>query len=379
MDYQQIKDSLTNDVLKKYIPDSELIPGTINTFIDKLNNYPETDITQPFDAEYLKRKLSFLSSNYPEYIASILILGKTENDHLLPNLNTYSLVTEFDWDDLNIQTIANAESIVKEAQEHIQSLLKNDSITAKNVNSILKDIEPLADAEPYNDIRNIYWMLYCEFRVTLQFMKPKPKWDFFFTIGAKPIDWLRIRGNDDTLALKYLHENSIDDYVEHPKIFCDELLTSVKNGCVSESGTKPDDKPTKTSLEPNDSSWTIELLPSAINKKGKHDNKVTINDQTHIISDKLFDFIYTVIWIQKNKVAQGLYKYHKNLNDELKEMKPNDYEYPDWCCSDDAHAKTRVKANVKKRLDYELIIYKDDYYSCNPEISLKNITLNPYT
>jgi len=282
MDYQQIKDSLTPKVLSQYFKNLEEIPGAINTFIEKHNNYQHTNISQPFNANNIKRKLSFLCSNYPGFIASILILGKTESDHIISDLSKISATDNFDWKNLNIQTIANAESIVKNAQKSIQTLLSKDSITAKDINQVLIEIEPLSGAEPFNDIRRIYWMMYCEFRVTLQFIKPEPKWDFFFTIGNQPKDWFNIRGIKDVPALKYLNEHTIEEYGDDSNEFSNGLITSVKNGCVSDNGSDESSSKEEDEKKENNAN-SPKTVKKADSKKTTSRKEFNIKDITEIV------------------------------------------------------------------------------------------------
>jgi len=202
------------------------------------NNYENKSIQQPIDSKYFFNELVFLCSNYELLVGSVLSLGRKESAHLLPDLKNYRTDEPINWDDLRIETIANAEYLFSEAQKTVNDLLLNPSPSNQICNRILDQIKPLAGAKAYYDIRRIYWMLFCELRVTLQFQKPDPNWNFFFNIGDHPENWFNLRGENDVCVLKYINEHTWEEYQTDSGGFRSGALKAAKGDCVSEPGSK---------------------------------------------------------------------------------------------------------------------------------------------
>ena len=255
MNYTKIEkelNSIPTKIVHQYFTERTAIPGAKIHLLNKLKKFPEMKAVQPISYTYFKNNFSHLCANYPELMISIVKVGKEEPDHLVHDLKKVSINKAIEWDNLMISTIASAETLFQNAQKEIRDIVLNNVKLRKRITKVLKNIEPLAGAEPYNDIRRIYWMLYCELRIVLQFHKPDPNWNFSFTIGEHPEHWFKLRGEKDVPALRYLSEHSIEEYEKKPDDFKDGLLSAVKGDCVSEAppSSPPDiDEPKPHDME----------------------------------------------------------------------------------------------------------------------------------
>jgi len=357
--------NIKSDLIPLYFQNVKEFNKAKTILLKKLKDNEYTNMTacQPVDQKYLSRIFEYSCSYYEQLIGSLLLLGKEDPNLLLPDLNKNRNDKPINWGKLKIHTIANAESLFQKAQKEIYDIISTNDQSKKRINNVLKEIKPLLGAEPYNDIRRIYWMLYCELRIILQFHKPFPNWDFFFKIGNHPEHWFSLRGERDVPALKYLCENSLDEYENNPKEFQDGLLSDVKAGCVSDNGDTPpeaiaiditEDIPHQINLFEK-----IELIPrnniaeEIFGKEHKNIASITKSGKTevYILPDEQFVYLYLLaverkiykdkIWIWRNEEispkAKGILKDKLGIKRVMK-----------WFT--DGGQKATVMSNINKKI-----------------------------
>jgi len=207
-------DNISDIVVHQYFNGNETkYKSSVQLLHDKIDNYPVPSVHQPISILPFKNYMSFLPYclNEPNLVGSILILNLIEPTFLVSDISSFSNSDNIKWDvKPDIESIAASEQLFQNAKQKITEILKSPKIYKKDTNEILKLIEPLSGAKHYNDIQQIYWMLYCELRFTLQLIKPEEGFDLSFGIDKA---WLDLRENDVPL-LKILSQTSMEDYLE---------------------------------------------------------------------------------------------------------------------------------------------------------------------
>lgn len=212
--FQRAIDNLSDIVVRDYFDgNKKLFESIVLSLHEKIDAYPALAVQQPISMSPFKNYMSFLPYclNEPNLIGSILYLNLVEPAFLLSDINSFSNSDNIKWGvKPTIESIAAAEQLFQNAKQKLTEILKSPKIYKKDTNELLKLIEPLSGAKHYNDIQQIYWMLYCELRFTLQLLKPDKDFDLSFGFDKH---WLDLREKDVPL-LKILSQTSMEDYLE---------------------------------------------------------------------------------------------------------------------------------------------------------------------
>jgi len=324
------------------------------------NKYPEKDCHYPLSFKYFRDNLIFLCKHYPELVGTVAALGIDEPKHWVPDLKAHQSSELINWENLSIETIANAEHLFRDARQRIRELLSNPGPSDQICNRLIDQIKPLTGAESYQDIRRIYWILYCELRVTLQFHKPGPNWDFYFDIGDFPEHWFKLRGENDVCVLKYLNDHSLDMYLNNPEEFRNGVLETAKGECVSEPESPVIDINISKEIPLQINLFEkIELIPrnniakEIFGKEHKNLVKITKSGKLEVcvLPDEQFVYIYLLaverkifkdeIWIWRNEElspkAKDILKNKLGIKRDMK-----------WFT--DSGQKATVMSNINKKI-----------------------------
>lgn len=192
--FQRAIDNLSDIVVRDYFNgNKKLFESIVLSLHEKIDAYPALAVHQPISMSPFKNYMSFLPYclNEPILIGSILYLNLAEHAFLVNDINSFFNTDKIKWDKKpDIESIAAAEQLFQNAKQKLTEILNSDKIYKKDTDEILKLIEPLSGAKQYNDIQQIYWMLYSELRFTLQLLKPDKDFEVSFDFDKA---WLDLR------------------------------------------------------------------------------------------------------------------------------------------------------------------------------------------
>lgn len=332
----------------------------------KDNDYDDSSISQPFTISHFKNRFPFYCKNESDLIGSILYLSTKENKYLINDLDTIPSTENIIWNEMPIiESIAAAEHLYQTAKKKITYLLNTSKILKKDVSGILKLIEPLKGARYYKDVQYIYYMLYCELRITLQLLKLDKDFDLSFSFYK---EWLDLRKND-VHVLRLLSKTSLEEYYRNT--FKSNIIKNLKNVSFV--------------VGPN---IKIQLIPS--NKTQKKNVIIIDKKRCETGSDVMFDFLYYLLWLKTEypnkqsaiKTTEPIPSPHiKKITDNDESL--NRFTHA-WNTDNDgiSKAKNRVVGKLKKLLRFEfkidLIINFGDSYLLIDKFHPDNIIVDPF-
>ena len=252
-------------------------------------------------------------------------------------------------------------------------------------------MEMLKGAEQYTDIRQIYWMLYCDLKISIRALFPKlvPNWSSIFSLGKYPKHWINLRYSD-VPALKVMSEYPIKQYEKGSEDFRLKVVEAVKGDCVSDSPDSPPPQPSKINEpKPQPFGTTYKnhliLIPKLPIKQ--HQNIIIWYDangkeykKTEVTNDP-FDFIYYLAWLKQNGYEKGLYyKKPMSLTDKNSIIPGySDYFNPkrfisEWTKGSKINLEKKPSF-IKSYFNTELIKWSGSHYHIRYDIAIE---LKPY-
>lgn len=292
-EYNKTIDQLSDILIPKYFNgDRKKSRISISQLMVKFgkDDYENITVSQPISAAYFRDKFQYLCQKKPNLVGSIVYLNSDEPTYLVNDLNTVSQSGKIIWNKIpSIKTLAAAEQIFQEAKQKIKQLLNEEKPLKKDTNEILKQIEPLSGAKYYNDVQQIYWMLYCELRFTLQLLKPDKNFNLSFGFDK---EWLDLR-KGDTPLLELLCKTDLDKYTESS--FRKNTIIKLKE--LYNNYKIPEQQDKKPSIV-SDSVIKIKMIPF-LGKKSNNVISINNNDFGEV-QNSPFDLLYYLLWLRIN-------------------------------------------------------------------------------
>lgn len=230
MNIEEFKSAIDNKsdlILQHYFNgDEKEYKNSIRLLHKIVFQYQVPSLSYPILLTPFKNYISLISycRKEPYLVGSLLYLNLMEPTFLVSDISSFSNSDNIKWDvKPDIESIAAAEQLFQNAKQKITEILTSSKINKKDTNEILKLIEPLSGAKNYNDIQQVYWMLYCELRFTIQLLKPDKDFEVSFEFDKA---WLDLREKDVPL-LKILSQISMEEYIEAD--FDKTTIAQIKN------------------------------------------------------------------------------------------------------------------------------------------------------
>lgn len=124
---------------------------------------------QPFFTSYLIRNLLFLCKNRSDFVGSVLYANVNKKISGIAGL-TGAACTTTSFLPTSKETISTAENLYQEARKKLYKIQDSSKILKKEINDILKLIEPISIAKNYKNVLQTYYVLYSELRFSLQLL-----------------------------------------------------------------------------------------------------------------------------------------------------------------------------------------------------------------
>lgn len=347
-------------------------------------DYDNFTVRQPISAVYFRNNFQYLCQKKPDLVSSIVYLNSDESKYLVNDLNTVSHSGKIIWREIpSIKTLAAAEQIFQKAKQKVKQLLNQEKPLKKDTSEVLNLIEPLSGSSPYNDIQQIYWMLYCELRFTLQLLKSDKDFDLTFGFDR---EWLDLRKGDVPL-LDLLCNTNLDKYKE--STFRKNTVIKLKE--IYNNYKVPDQQSKQPSIV-SDSALKIQMIP----KPERDSNNVIIinNKSFDKVHNYTFDFLYYLLWLRKNcpnenaSIKRDDVIPTKYINEMLENDKQIDRFQFTWNTknhTDIKQSKSRTVNKINKdimkkvfSLSFKVIVTDGDYYKLSNAFKSGNIDLGSY-
>jgi len=384
--FQSAIDNKSDIIIPHYFNGDETeFADSILHLHDKFGTPEVQLISRPFSVSNVSKSKSFLNfcRKEPKLIGSILYLNLGETTFLDEDIKSFSKSGSIKWGKIpTIETLAAAEQIFQKAKQKIKQLLNKEKILKKDTNDILKLIEPLYGAEHYDDIQQIYWMLYCELRFTLQLLKPDKDFDLSFGFDK---EWLNLREKDVPL-LNLLSLTGLKKYSESSfrKKTIIKLNESYNNYLI------PEQQPKKPSIV-SDSVIKIKMIP----KPGKPADNIIIinNNKFEKVRNVPFELLYYLLWLRNHNldVSTGL-ETNQTINPEhINEMTKNNVMIKRFGAvwnnainpgmkEAKSTAVSDINKILKNQLKIDFVAIKEDsgYYKLSSRFKQEDIELEPF-
>lgn len=350
--------------------------------IDKFenNNYDTHTISQPLSVSHFRKNFLFFCQNKPYLVGSVVYLNSFEPTYLINDLATIPISNNITWHkDPIIDSIAAAEQLFQNVKHKVNQLLNSSKIHKKEINEILNLIEPLSGAKQYNDIQQIYWILYCEIRLTIQLLKPDKDFDLSFGFDK---EWLNLREIDVHL-LKLLNQTSLEEYAK--PTFRTNTITKLKEWYNNNKIPKP---PSKKPSNISDSNIQITMNPFPGKKSN---NEITINNKHYNkVQNSPFELLYYLLWFRKNypDESTGLAINGVIPSDHIIEITNNDDKLNRFSAAWNDKINSRMRNEKSKtvskintllknqhKIDFEAIVEDGEYYKLTTRFKPDNIEL----
>jgi len=352
---------------------------------DKFENNEVQLISQPFSVPNVSKSRSFLHfcRTEPKLIGSILYLNLSETAFLVEDIKPFSKSGIIKWGKIpTIETLSSAEQIFQDAKQKVKQLLNQEKILKKDTDAIIKLIEPLCGAKPYNDIQQIYWMLCCELRFTLQLLKPDKGFDLSFGFDK---EWLELRKGDVPL-LDLLCKTNLDKYTE--SIFRKNTIIKLKE--LYNNYKIPEQQPKKPSIV-SDSAIKIKMIPSP----GRPADNIIIinNNKFDKVQNVPFELFYYLLWLRNHNLDEstGL-ETNETINPEhINEMTKNNVMIKRFGAvwnnainpgmkEAKSTAVSDINKILKNQLKINFVAIKEDsgYYKLSSRFKQEDIELEPF-
>lgn len=348
------------------------------------DNYEKFTVSQPISAAYFRNKFQYLCQKKPDLVSSLVYLNSDESEYLVNDLNTVSHSSKIIWREIpSIKTLAVAEQIFQDAKQKIKQLLNQDKPLKKDTNEVIKLIEPLSGAKYFNDIQQIYWILYCEFRFALQLLKPDKSFDLSFGFDK---EWLDLRENDAPL-LKLLSKTSLHVYTK--STFRKNTIIKLKE--IYNNYKIPEQQPKKPTIV-SDSVIKIKMIPSSGDEAN---NIITINNiEFDKVQNSPFDFLYYLLWSRNNYPNENAsiklddiipMKYISEMLEKDKQTGRFQFVWNTKTHTEIKRSKSRTVHKINKdimkevfNLGFDVIVTDGDYYKLSKKFKSGNIELGSY-
>lgn len=401
--YVEALDDVSEKILPKYFSNNKSqfdLSKKQLIKIFKKYNYKYLSIPQPFFISYFRKNFIFLCQNAPDFVGSVLYTNIHGRAFGIAGLagagvaaasSSLGYAVTYIFKSTSKETIADAENSYQLIRKKLNKIKDSSKILKRDINEVLKLIEPHSIAKNSKKALQIYYILYSELKLSLQLLYHvediDKTFDFNKSMFETNVPLLEVLSHANINLEKYSKNTLITSISDDLKILYNKIEQSHQGNKEYEL-PKPQ---TKGSSIVSDSTIKIKMNPFP---KRKANNEIIINNQCFSgVQNAPFDLLYYLLWLRLNNPDESA---GIELNgviplEHIKRISNNDDKFArfsaDWNSEtnkSNRYYKSKEVLFINKllrtrhKIDFDAIVLDGEYYKLTNRFKPGNIELVPF-